>query len=80
VAYTYSVGKPVGESLVIRPFQRIPWRGRKLKVFAKRLMVARNQGGTFVTSGKEYPIADVLAISQANKEVHFFFCILTRPT
>jgi hypothetical protein len=80
VAHTYSVGKTVGESLVIRPLQRIPWRGRKLKVFAKRLMVARSQGGAFITRGKQHPVTDILTISQLDKEVHLFFFILTGPT
>jgi hypothetical protein len=51
-----------------------------LKVFAKRLMVARNQGGAFITRGKQYPITNTFALSQVDKEIHLFFFILTGPT
>ncbi len=80
MVYAYSVGKPIGESLVITPLQHIPWRGRKLKAFAKRLMVARNQGGAFITRGKQYPVTNTLAISQVDKEIYLFFFVLTGPT
>src|SRR4029077_10432720 len=80
MVYAHSVGKPIGESLVIHPLQHIPWRRRKLKVFAKRLMVARNEGGAFITCGKQYPITNTLAFSQVNKKIYLFFFILTGPT
>jgi hypothetical protein len=51
-----------------------------LKVFAKRLMVSRNQGGAFITRGKQYPITNPLAMSQVNKEIRLFFFVLTGPT
>jgi hypothetical protein len=60
--------------------QHSPWRVRELKVIAKRLVVARDQGGAFITRGKQYPITNILTISQVDKEIHLFFFILTGPT
>jgi len=51
-----------------------------LKVFAKRLMVARNEGGAFITCGKQYPMTNTLAISQVDKKIYLFSFILTGPT
>jgi hypothetical protein len=42
-------------------------------------MVARNQGGAFITRGKQYPITNPLAISQVDKKIHLFFFVFAGP-
>jgi hypothetical protein len=80
MVYANSIGKLIGEPLVIRPLQHLPGLRRKLKAFAERLMIAGHQRSIFVTRGKEYPITEALTISQFNKEVHPFFLTSPRPT